>query len=285
MTTGRIPNGNYATHVPLQEESAAAHDRHKAVQAGTNHTHVSHKGTSFAHGAPSSPMQRGPTFRMPLQRAGKRIGSSKKSGKSKHADAEFEAEECHDERHTLYDFNAEDRDSTLRVVSLEDRGDDQSGDDKKRESSVDHRFKMAAVLERSKTLFKDSYAAGKLIEKPAQLKLPPLQSMSDVVKFLHASTQNNKTDQSSLHILMQRVSSAILRMDIKLPNKIADARKVLVEVFGVGYTGVAALPESMRTFHRILPLLLVNLSRTRTSNQQAIAAARIESQTKAFKAS
>lgn len=289
MTTGKIPNANAAAQMRVQADNAATAQLKNAAQIAASDHHVFHKGTPFAHGTPSSPMRRGPTLRLPLQSAGKRIGGSKKSRKSKHADAEFGAEECHDERHTLYDFNLEGRDPTARVTSLEDRGDDDSDDGKKRENSVDHRFKMSAVAEQSNAVSKDSfskdsYAVGRSPEKSAELKLPPLQSMSDVVKFLHASTQNNKTDQSSLHILMQRVSSAILRMDIKLPNKIADARNVLIDVFGVGYTGTAALPESMRTFHRILPLLLVNLSRTRTSNQQALAAARMESQTKAFKA-
>ena len=219
---------------------------------------------------------------MPLKSAGKR-SAAKKASKSTQLDAEFEIEEHHEDRHPVYDFGLEYRDPGVRLRSLEDHADEQSDNKRKENNTADHRFKMSAVTERSGTLSKESYTVGKAFQRPSELKIPPMQSMSEVVKFLHTCTQTDPSGKS-LSLVLRRIGAAVLRNEIKLPivNKVADARNVLIEIFGAGYKGTDAMPASLRSFHQIFPLWLVNLSKTRTAAQQSAAAARTELQSQVF---
>lgn len=275
MTNGKVSRGSpfNVTHIDntstKSQDPASQHGSHRAP-----HGHF--KGALFQHGALSILMRRGPIGRMPLRNAGKRSGAPNRTRSNQDVqDVGF----LLDGDDHLLEESAADR-LALRFKSFQEHDEQGPSDDRGGERRFARMFQMPATQSsaiasgKSGTATHDAAQAA-LVAVP----LPSMSSLRDVVSFIHTCTLKDPTGKSISQIL-RRVNAAVLRKEIDVPviTKFADARDVLIEIFGVAQMSKESANPSMRSLHLQLPLWLVNLGRHRTSEQRVEAAARVSSQ-------
>ena len=108
------------------------------------------------------------------------------------------------------------------------------------------------------------------------LPLPPMHSLDDVVRVIHAATQSDPAGES-IGMLLKQINAAVMRREIKLPTLtlVSEARAALIGAFGTGDSNARPVSESLRSVHTLLPLWLINLSKRRTALERVQAAARL----------
>lgn len=170
----------------------------------------------------------------------------------------------------------------LRSGQEGERGDQQDGD--RDESRLQKFFSMSEPsVQASKTgSTAAANAAGsrtnglKKLEAVTLAPLPEMHSLRDVLQLIR-STSIADPSGKSLPMLLRRINAAVLQDKVSLPKitKAAEAREMLIDIFGKGHQGPSALSPTQRSLHAMLPLWLINLGRQRTPTQQTHAAARL----------
>ena len=117
------------------------------------------------------------------------------------------------------------------------------------------------------------------LNPPAAVTVAPLPELHSLRDVLHLIQSTSLADPSgkSVPLLLRRINAAVLQNKIDLPKiaKVADARELLIDIFGKGHHAPAPLSATQRSLHAMLPLWLLNLGRQRTPTQQIHAAARL----------
>ena len=259
-----IPGGGPSAPVSPVAASAPV----TAAPGTSEHGHGRHfNGALFRQQGQQSPLRRGPTVRMPLRSVtSKRPTLRSRSSTSVGLDAEegelatetVAPEGVHPfEPGILFQSNCDDDDSGSREGQR----------DKRR---FERQFQMTARADIH------GAAEGELHTRAPSLgtmpPLPHMDSLAQVVEFVHAATRHDPSGKS-LAMILRQINAAVLRDEIKLPviTKVAEARAVLIDVFGKGAYGEVA--ASLQSVQAVLPLWLINLSRRRTALQQSRALA------------
>lgn len=246
--------------------------------------HASHghfKGALFRHGGLSILMRRGPTSRMPLRNAGTKRGS--KSNRAARAESVTDADALQEED----EFQVEESNTDQLVRRFKSFQNNQEHESD-REGSGERRFAQMFQVPIGKVSGEAAPGGGmrtaeSMPAKLAAVPLPAMRTLGDMVGFIHSCVEKDPTGKSLSQIL-RRINAAVLRKEIDLPmvTKVADARRVLIEIFGTTQMSKETVSPSMRNIHLMLPLWLVNLGRQRSSEQRAQAAARVASQRSAL---
>lgn len=248
----------------------------QAAPGGANNGQVAQfQGASFQYGGASTQMRRGPTVRMPLQRA-----RTKKKGISKSASGAHHGGDEDGDFAVSQNNGAGEKAPLSRLQSQFHSGEDGDNESDQEQRDEQRRFdKLFAVSAYrvdsfTKSALQPSLTTKRVVAVPTPL--PQMNSLPEVLKFIHGAMQSNPSGKS-VNELLRRIAAAVHRGEIKLPreNKIAAARPLLVEIFGEGYQGKEALSESAKSLYTMLPLWLINLSRQRTDIQRIRAAARL----------
>lgn len=246
-----------------------------ATPAHEHHHHAHFKGALFEHGGHGGPMRRGPTPRMPLRSPAGKRGAGRARPAAGGAIDEGEAEHS-EETHVPDEVRL--LQVRIQPQSEQDGSQDESNEGRRDEKRFERIFQRAPVFgklnEGALHAVKD---AGKsLALPPDRVLLPPLHSLEDVMRFIHAATQTDPGGKS-IAVLLRRINAAVLRNEIKLPivTRVSEARAALIDAFGTGHDGRKMAGESLRSVHAMLPLWLINLSKRRTALQQTHAAARL----------
>ena len=272
MSNGKISGSNPFHSVHIGDATAASQDH---TLHHTSHGHF--KGALFRHGGLGVLMRRGPTGRMPLRNAGAKRGTGAK--RTANLEGVTELDFLHDEdQHLIEESSAELLARRIKSFQKEEEPGSEHGEGGERRFA--RIFQMPVAELSSGAGFKGAGASAEA--KPAALAavpLPSMRSLDDVVKFIHSCTEKDPTGKSVSQIL-RRINAAVLRKEIDLPvvTKVADARNVLIKIFGAAQMSKESASPSMRNIHALLPLWLVNLGRQRSSEQRVQAAARVSSQ-------
>lgn len=276
MTHGKIVRSNPFQQTPIADAATATQD-----VASRPHSHGHFNGAMFQQCALSVLMRRGPIPRMPLRNAGsgkRGVGPRRPRGGESLSEVELERDD---------DFLAEDPNTnnfTVHFHSFQGSGDQESNSGRDQERRFAGLFQMPSRQLNDVVPKKESFTTpGSRPVARATAQLPPMQSLDDVAKFVKGAIDQDPSGRSVPHIL-RTINAAMLRQEINLPaiTKVADAREVLVDIFGSGHADRKDLSQSMRNLYLMLPLWLVNLGRQRTNDQRIQAAARVSSQTAAF---
>lgn len=256
-----------------------------ATPARTGSTNAQLRDAFFQQSGMPIHLRRGPIQRMPLKaaktnRSSPRRGLGRASGHADEPDFELPVED-------------EGAEQALRQLPVgfrsrqENDGDRQEGE--REERRFDKLFSMAVPLPQGMgaaatastsatgTIALGSRAQGlKKAAAAAPAPLPELRSMRDVLQLIQ-STAVSDPSGASVPLLLRRINAAVLQNKISLPKigKVAEAREMLIEVFGKGHQGLEPLSSTQRSLHAMLPLWLINLGRERTPLQQTHAAARL----------
>ncbi len=258
---------------PVQQPVTPVHKPAHSLPAGTEHGQSSQfQGSLFQHGGTGTPMRRGPTLRMPLrspqakQRASARSASGASQAGNDDTDLALPQEGEAGKQGKL---------SPIQVnFQARGEGDGQFGgqqqDEKKR---FDNLFSVASLRSGS---FAASVNDVDKARKGLSTPLPPMNSLPEVVRFIHGALESDPSGKS-LSIVLRSINAAILRNEIKLPatTKVAEMRDLLIETFGKGHQNKEVLSPSVSAVLVMLPLWLVNLSRRRTESGKKLAAARL----------
>lgn len=273
MNNGKISRGN-TFHAALVSHSPAS-----APDPASHRTaHGNFKGALFEYSTLNILMRRGPTGRMPLRNA----GSGKRNVGAKgprRGVAVTEVDFMQNEDEHVIEESAFDK-LSVRFKSFQNEDDQNSSGGTGDERRFERLFQMPSNdtvgIDSNKAAFATPQARQSAV---AATPLPTMKTLGDVVKFIHACVDKDPSGKSVSQIL-RRINAAILRQEINLPviTKVADARNVLIEVFGVGNLARDGLNPSLRNVYLMLPLWLVNLGRQRTSEQRVQAAGRVSSQ-------
>jgi len=230
------------------------------------------QGAVFQHGG-TQKMRRGPTGNVPP-----RSSQSKARAPRSLASNQSLNDEAQDNFASAggNDLPAEKRLSQVLVNLTPGRnGDEQSGGDQREKQSKN----PAALSLVRPGKFSQLTGSSPLLDQArgGMVKpLPPMQSLRDVVKYVHGALQSDPTGKS-IKTTLQAINAAVLRNDIKLPalTKVSEARSLLIEIFGKGYQSKGSLSSSVSSIHIMLPLWLINLSKHRTETGKLHAAARL----------
>ena len=272
MSSGKISGSNPFHHVRISDAPPASQD-----PALHHASHGHFKGALFRHGGPGILMRRGPVGRMPLRSAGtkRKTGAKRNANLEGVTDLDFLQDE---DTHVIEDSSAE---LLVRRINAFQKQEDPGSD---REDGGERRFarmfQLPVAEVNSASGFKSTGTSKEAKQAAlASVPLPAMRSLGDVVKFIHSCTEKDPTGKSVSQIL-RRINAAVLRKEIDLPvvTKVADARTVLIEIFGAAQMSRGTASLSMRNIHALLPLWLVNLGRQRSSEQRVQAAARVSSQ-------
>ncbi|MES2831687.1 MAG: hypothetical protein V4695_06820 [Pseudomonadota bacterium] len=158
-------------------------------------------------------------------------------------------------------------------ISLQRNDGDGQSDSQPRDEK---RFQNIFALPPRSGKFTASNAAAAKAQVAAATPLPPMQSLTEVVKFLHGTLQSDPSGLSA-RAMMKKISQAVLRNEISLQTlrKSPEARSLLVEAFGKGYKGSEPLSPLVKKLHVMLPIWLLSLGKTRTGPGRLQAAARL----------
>lgn len=272
MSYGKISGANLLNVVRSNDAADPLQD------PALNHASHGHfKGALFRHGGLNILMRRGPTSRMPLRNSGTKRGS--KSNRAARAESVTDADALQEED----EFQVEESNTdqlVRRFKSFQNNQEHESG----REGSSERRFARMFQMPIGKVSGKAAPSDGirtaeSMQAKLAAVPLPAMRTLGDMVGFIHSCVEKDPTGKSISQIL-RRINAAVLRKEIDLPmvTKVADARRVLIEIFGTTQMSKENVSPSMRNIHLMLPLWLVNLGRQRSGEQQVQAAARVASQ-------
>lgn len=276
MSNGKISGSNPFSAIRINDAADPLQD-----PALRHASHGHFKGALFRHGGLHILMRRGPIGRMPLRNAGtKRAGKpARTSGAQTVEDLDFLEEE---DQFLIEESSAE----TLarRFKSFQSKQEEQSGREGSSERGFARMFDMPPLGAVGGVGKKTGLSADQARQAAlANVPLPFMASLGDVVKFVHACAEKDPSGKSVSHVL-RRINAAVLRNEIDVPvvTKIADARSVLIDIFGIVQSSKDNANPSLRNIHLMLPLWLINLGRQRTSEQRVQAAARLSSQRAVF---
>ncbi len=283
MSNGKISGSNPFNPIPIPINNAADPLQDPALRQATHGHHGHFKGALFRHGELSIPMRRGPIGRMPLRNAGsKRSVKAKRTPRAQDVEDHDFLQDQDQDQYRIEESSAEQL--ARRFKSFQSKQEEESG----REGSGERRFARMFDMRASTAVDGVERKTGISTEQAkhaalANVPLPSMASLGDVVKFVHACVEKDPTGKSVPHV-MRRINAAVLRKEIDVPvvTKIADARRVLIDIFGVGHLSKDSASPSMRNIHLMLPLWLINLGRQRTNEQRLQAAARLSSQRAVF---
>ena len=246
----------------------AASTQVAAVPGTGGHSHGTHfNGALFRQQGQQASLRRGPTVRMPLRSVtGKRATVRSRNSTSIGLDAE------EDESSTEIAAPEGLQPLAPGILPQSDCDDNDSGsqDGQRDERRFERQFQMAARADIHEAA--DGRLHAPALSLGTMPALPRMESLAQVVQFVHASTRHDPSGKS-LAMILRQINAAVLRDEIKLPviTKVAEARAVLIDVFGQGASGEVA--ASLQSVQAMLPLWLINLSRRRTALQQSKALA------------
>ncbi|MBC7500348.1 MAG: hypothetical protein H7315_07610 [Herminiimonas sp.] len=250
--------------------SGAAASGQQPAMSGQHHARH-FRGALFRQGPLAPLMRRGPTARVPLRSPAAKRSPARRGPKRGPSIEEGESEIAFDD--VTVEETSLSPATRIAQQSEQDGSEDHSEQERRDEKRIGRLFQMvesAPVATRDGSLAHEAQR----VESRERAALPPMQSLDSVVTFIHASTQSDPSGRS-LALLLRQINAAVLRDEIKLPvvSSVAEARAVLIDVFGKGHSGIEALSGSRRSIQAMLPLWLVNLSKRRTNLERAQAAA------------
>lgn len=274
MSTNKIGGGS--AQAPVQQAVVPVNKPTHGLPAGTQHGPASQFGGAvFKHGdAPVPPggevaHHRPRSKNLPLASQKKKQRSAARSTGSNALagdDANFSLPENERAREQVGLAPVE--------INFEGRKDgDQSDGQSRDEKRFQNIFSLPAL--RSGKFTASSSAAAKA-RAVAATPLPPMQSLTEVLKFLHNTLQSDPSGTLARD-MMRKISQSVLRneMTLQTVRKATEARSLLVEAFGKGYQGSEPLSPLVRKLHLMLPIWLLNLGKTRTAPGRLQAAARL----------
>ena len=272
MSSGKITGANPFKNVRVSDSTISALD-----PALHHASHGHFKGALFRQGGFGSLIPRGPNGRMPLRNAGtkRNVGTKRPANIEDVTEVDF----LHGEDDHLVGESSADQ-LARRFKAFQNNEEHSPGRDGGGEQKFARMFQMPVGDVRSKAAPNGAMTTAEAKQAAlAAVPLPPMRSLGDMLSFIQSCAEKDPTGKS-VHRILGRINAAVLRKEIKFPtvNKLADARTVLIEVFGVAQMSKTGASPSMRNIYLMLPIFLVNLGRQRSSEQRAQAAARVLSQ-------
>ena len=268
-----------ATTLPSATATASAT---ASARSGGTTSHAQLKEAFFQQSGMSLQMRRGPIQRMPLRpakagRSGTARGPGRVGNQSDEPDFDLPADEIPAD-HALKNLPVE-----FRSRQESNSGNQEGGD--RDERRLQKLFSMSPIQASATAATGVVAATGDVAARARALKkadaitlapLPDIRSLRDVLQLIQSTGMADPTGKS-VPVLLRRINAAVLQNKITIPrvDKIADARELLIEIFGKGHQGAVALSPTQRSMHAMLPLWLLNLGRERTLTQQTQAAARL----------